>query len=143
MNAVVRQKSDGMVVCDHGLVTRNERSRLLVELCQRNKLCILNTWFKQQNRRVYICKAPGDCNRYQLNYFIVQNRYKNSVKNSHAYPGVDANSDHNMVMMKVRLRLKRPHRTKQRVLWNKEALKNCVTVESFNKEIKQCTGYKM
>ena len=38
-------------------------------------------------------------------------------------------------MMKVRLRLKIPHRTKQRVLWDKEAMKNCETVESFNKEI--------
>ena len=34
MNAMVGQKSDGMVVGGHGLKTRNERSRLLIEFCQ-------------------------------------------------------------------------------------------------------------
>ena len=29
MNAVVRQESDGMVVSDHGLETRNKKGRLL------------------------------------------------------------------------------------------------------------------
>ena len=46
MNAVVGQKSDGMVLGDHGLGIKNERGRLLIEFCQRNKLCIMNTWFK-------------------------------------------------------------------------------------------------
>ena len=118
MNAVVGQESDGMIVDDHSLRTRNERGRLLIEFCLRNKLCIMNTWFKQQKRRVYTWKASGDCNRYQLDYIIVQNRYKNSVINAHAYPGADANFDYNIIMMKVRLHLKRPHRTKQRVLWD-------------------------
>ena len=53
MNAVVRKESDGMVVGDHGLGTRNERDRLSIEFCQTNKLCIMNTWSKQPKRRVY------------------------------------------------------------------------------------------
>ena len=64
------------------------------------------------------------------------------MKNAHAYLGADANPDHNMVMIKVRLRLKRPHLANQRVLWNKEALKNCETVESFNKEINNALAKK-
>ena len=47
-----------------------------------------------------------------------------------------------MVMMKVRSRLKRPHRTRQLVLWNKEALKSCKTVESFKKEINNALAKK-
>ena len=79
MNAVVRQNSDGLVVGNHGLGTRNDRGRLLIEFCRKNKLCIMNTWFKQPKRRVYTWKAPEDGNRYQLDHSIVQNRYKNSV----------------------------------------------------------------
>ena len=71
MNAVVGQESYGMVIGDNAPETRNERSRLLIEFCQRNKLCIMNTWFKQPKRRLYTWKAPGDCNRYQLDYIIV------------------------------------------------------------------------
>ena len=125
--------SGGVVVGGHCLETRNKRGRLLIEFCQRNKLCIMNTWFKQPKWRLNTWKASRDCNRYQLDYIIVTNCYKNSVKNAHAYLGADANSDHNMIMMKVRLRLKRPHRTKKRILWDKEALKNGETVKSFNK----------
>ena len=47
-----------------------------------------------------------------------------------------------MVMMNVSLRLKRPHRTKQRVLWDQEALKDCETVERFNKEINNALAKK-
>ena len=116
MNAVVGKKSDSMVVRNHGLETRNERDKLLNDFCQRNKLCIMNTWFKQPKRRVYAWKASRDCNRYQLDYIIVQNRYKNSVKNAHAYSRADVKSYDKMVMIKVRLILKRSHRKKQRVL---------------------------
>ena len=44
--------------------------------------------------------------RYQLDYIMVRQRYRNSAKNSHAYPGADADTDHNLVMMTVYLTLK-------------------------------------
>ena len=52
-NAVVGQKSDGMVVGNYGLRTKNEGDRLLIEFCRRNKFCIMNTWFKQPKRQSY------------------------------------------------------------------------------------------
>jgi len=52
-------------------------------------------------RRKYTWRAPGDCSIYQLDYTIVSERYKNSVKDTRAYPGADIDSDHNLVMMKL------------------------------------------
>ena len=52
-------------------------------------------------------KRPGDTGRYQLDYILIKHRYCNSVKNSRTYPGADANIDHNLVMAKVKLWLKR------------------------------------
>ena len=49
---------------------------------------------------------PGDIGRYQLDYILVKHRYRNSVKNSRAYPGADANTDHNLVAAKIELKLK-------------------------------------
>ena len=40
--AMMGQESDGVFVGDHGLKTRNERSRLLIEYGQINKLYIMN-----------------------------------------------------------------------------------------------------
>jgi len=75
----------------------------------------MNTWFKNPEIRKYTWRAPGDCNRYQLDYTIVSEQYKNSVKDAHAYPGADIDSDHNLVMMKIRLRMKRPRQGKKRL----------------------------
>ena len=50
---------------------------------------------------------PGDINRYQIDYIMVKNRFKNQVKESRSYPGADIDSDHNLVMMKCELKFKR------------------------------------
>lgn len=55
---------------------------------------------------------------------MVKQRYKNSVKNAHAYPGADADSDHNLVAMKVKLKLKRITKPTQRLKWKLDALKD-------------------
>lgn len=37
-------------------------------------------------------------NRYQIDYIMVKNRFKNQVKESRSYPEADIDSDHNLVM---------------------------------------------
>ena len=89
-----------------GLGKRNERGDMLVDFCKRRNLTIANTCFEHHLRRRYTWKAPGDTRRLQINYIIVRERYKNSVKNAMAYPGADCNSDHSLVVMQAKLRLK-------------------------------------
>ena len=67
---------------------------------------VTNTLFEQENRRRCTWKQPGDTNRYQLNYILVRQRYRNSVKQSSNYTGADVGSDHNLVMMKIKVKLK-------------------------------------
>ena len=53
----------------------------------------------------------------QIDYILVKQRYRNSVKNAAAaYPGADWNSDRNLVMIKVKLTLKS-------VCWGKKVKK--------------------
>ena len=62
--------------------------------------------------------------RYQLDYIIVRQRYRNSVKNSKAMPGADADTDHNLVAMTSQLQLKLIRKKKQATKrWDKETLK--------------------
>ena len=88
-------------VGEFGLGQRNDRGQRLIEFCKQQKLVVTNTCFNQEKRRRYTWKAPGDMERYQLDYIMARQRYRNSVKNSHAYPGADADTDHNLVMMTV------------------------------------------
>lgn len=58
-----------------------------MDFYRRQKMVVTNTRFEQEKRRRYTWKAPGDGARYQLDYIIVKERYRNSVKNSRAMPG--------------------------------------------------------
>ena len=97
---------------------------MLVEFSERRNLTIANTCFEHNLRPRYTWKAPGDTRRLQIDYILVKQRYRNSVKNAAAYPGADCNSDHNLVMMKTKLKLKRLYGGKRIKKWNMEKLKS-------------------
>jgi len=50
--------------------------------------------------------------------------YSNSVRNVKVYPGVDVDSEHNPVVARVAVKLKRILRAKNRVKWNLGKLKD-------------------
>ena len=106
-NAVIGEGRDAREVGEFGLGKRNDRGQALIDFCKRSKLIVTNTWFQHEKRRRYTWKRPGDTGRYQLDYILIKHRYRNSVKNSRTYPGADANTDHNLIVAKVKLRLKR------------------------------------
>jgi hypothetical protein len=46
-NSVVGNKAHHNTVGPFGLGTRNQRSQMLIDFCERNGLVITNTWFKK------------------------------------------------------------------------------------------------
>ena len=105
-NAKVGQVKHTDIVGNHGLGERNERGERLIQFCQRNKLFITNTWFQHPPRKLYTWKSPGDIHRNQIDYIMINQRFRNSVKQVKTYPGTDINSDHNPVVMKIDIKLK-------------------------------------
>ena len=57
-------------------------------------MVIMNTWFKQPLHRLYIWRSPRDIRRNQIDYIMINQRFKNCVKQARTYPGTDINSDH-------------------------------------------------
>ncbi|KAI5715694.1 hypothetical protein M8J77_020891 [Diaphorina citri] len=131
-NSVIGDKADGNVVGEYGLGTRNERGEKLVEFCKEFGFWISNTWFKQHKRRLYTWKSPGDRKRYQLDYILINQRFKNSIKTAKTFPGADIFSDHNLLIAEVRTRLKHIRRKGTSKKWNLEKLKSNES-ESFTK----------
>src|SRR5215471_400986 len=125
-NAVVGEGKEGKEVGKFGLGVRNERGEKLIEFCARRKLIISNTWYKQPYRRRYTWKQPGDRARYQIDYILVKQRYRNSVKCAKSLPGADCNSDHNMVRINMAVKLKRMHIAKKQKKWDLSNLKKKV-----------------
>src|ERR1051325_5203657 len=135
MNAVVGEGRDGMEVGKFGLGKRNDRGERVVEFCKRNKLMITNTWFEQEKRRRYTWKKPGDTGRYQIDYNMVKHRYRKSVKSSWSYPGADVDSDHNLVAMRVQVRLKRIKKGKRQREWDVDKLRT--NEDAFRKSVEE------
>lgn len=113
-NAVVGEGKDGMEVGNFGLGVRNERGQRMVEFCRENGFVVSNTLFENHKRRRYTWTSPLDGNRYQIDYILVQKRYRNCVKNARSYPGADICSDHNLVLAEVCVRLKRTAKGKKK-----------------------------
>ena len=70
-------------------------------------MVIMNTWFQQPLRRLYTWKSPGDISRNQIDYIMINQRFRNCVKQARTYPGADINSDHNPVTIKFKVKLKK------------------------------------
>jgi ribosomal protein L20A (L18A) len=64
------------------------------------------------------------------------------VKNSHAYPGADADTDHNLVMMSAFLTLKNVKRKKIMKRWDRQRLKSRQVEfgEAVDKKLKSATS---
>lgn len=114
-NAKVGNGRDGGVVGEYGLGSRNERGDRFVQFCRGNDLVIMNTFFKLPKRRLYTWRSPADAEHRvvgnQIDFLTIQQRFRNSVKWVKTFPGADISSDHNVLIAKLQIRLKR---TKER-----------------------------
>ena len=70
-------------------------------------MVISNTWFQSRKSRLYTWRSPGDRTRNQIDYICVNERWRNSILDCKTYPGADIGSDHNPVVAKVRVILKK------------------------------------
>ncbi|CAG9828488.1 unnamed protein product, partial [Diabrotica balteata] len=93
-----------------GLGQRNERGDRLEIFAEDNKLVVLNTFYKVPPRRLYTWKAPADkphnVIRNQIDYILVNRRFRNSFKSVKTYPGADIESDHISLVGVIDVRLK-------------------------------------
>jgi len=111
MNAKVGKGIVEHVVGGFGLGVRNERGERLIEFCQEMDFTIMNTFFKLPDRRLYTWRSPADNNnrivRNQIDFVMINRRYRNTVVSCKTYPGADIPSDHNLLLARTKLRLKK------------------------------------
>ena len=115
-NAKIGKGRDGAAVGSSGLGDRNDRGDRLLEFAESEKLSVANTWFKHHNRNLYTWTSPQDGEsivRNQIDYILVRQRYKRSIKNVKTFPGADCDSDHTPVVAKILLKLKKVQKRSQ------------------------------
>jgi hypothetical protein len=58
---------------------------------------------------------PGDIRRYRIDYIVVRKRFRNRIHRCKTYPGLDVNSDHNLLMIKCNVGYKKLTRITQKI----------------------------
>ena len=94
-----------------GLGVQNEAGKRLTEFCQENTLVIANTLFQQHNGRLNTCTSPDDQHRNQIDYILFSQGWRTPIQLGKTRPGTDCSSDHELLIAKFRLKLKKVGKT--------------------------------
>ena len=116
----------------------NDRGLRLLEFARYNSMVIANTLGKHKEKQIMTWSHPNNINQNQIDYILVQNRFRSSIKikGTRAFPKADVGSPHNLVLMSFKLRLqkmKKPEFTRLR--FDLEKLKDPSVIDLFQANI--------
>ena len=77
------------------------------EFFQENALVIANTLFQQPKRRLYTWTSPDDPYQNQIGYILCSQWWRSSIQSAETRQGTDCGSDHELLIAKFRLKLKK------------------------------------
>ena len=110
-NAKVGSQETPGVTGEFGLGIQNEAGQRLTEFCQENALVIANTLFQQHKKGCYTWTSPDGQHRNQIDYILCSQRWRSSIQSAKTRPGADCGSDHELLIAKFRLKLKKVGKT--------------------------------
>ena len=94
-----------------GLGVQNEAGPRLMEFCQENTLVIANTLLQQHKRRLYTWTSPDGQHQNQADNILCTQRWRSCIQAAKTRPGADCGSDHELLIAKFRLKLKKVGKT--------------------------------
>ena len=112
---------------------QNEARQRLIEFCQENALVIANTFFQQHKRRLYTWTSPDGQHRNQIDYILYSQRWRSSIQLTKTRPGADCDSDHELLITKFRLKLKKVGETTRPFRYDLNQIPYDYTVEVRNR----------
>ena len=110
-NAKVGSQETPGVTGKFGFWGQNEAGQRLIEFCQENSLVIANILFQQHKRRRYTWTSPDDQYQNQIAYILCRQRWRSSIQSTKTRPGANCGSDHEVLIAKFRLKLKKSGKT--------------------------------
>ena len=74
-------------------------------------LVITNTFFRQHKRRLYTWTSPDGQHQNQIDYILCSQRWRSSLQSAKTRLGADYASNHELLIAKFRLKLKKVGKT--------------------------------
>ena len=138
-NASVSEKLHG-VVGIHGLEkTTSDNGERLVSFAGANSLCITNTFFPHKHIHQATWYPPDSRRHPSLkDYILVKQRMMPSILDTRVHRGGDMDSDHRLVIMSVRLKLKKKPTEQEKRYFDVELLQEGQPRTDFADTIEKC-----
>ena len=115
----------------HGV--QNEAGQRLTGFCQENTLVTANTLFQQHKRRLYRWTSPDGQYQNQIDYILCSQRWRSSIQSAKIRLGADCGSDHELLIAKYRLKLKKVVKTTRPFRYDLNQIPYDYTVEVRNR----------
>ena len=98
-----------------------------------NTLVIANTLFQQHSRRLYTWTSTDGQHQNQIDCIICSQRWRSSIQSAKTRPGADCGSDHELLITKFRLKLKKVGKTTRPFRYDLNQIPYHYTVEVRNR----------
>ena len=116
-----------------GLGMWNEAGQRLIEFCQENALVIANSLFQQHKRRLYTWISPDGQHQNQIAYILCSQKWRSSIQSTKTRPGAACGSDHELLITKFGLKLKKVGKTARPFRYDLNQIPYDYTVEVRNR----------
>ena len=116
-----------------GFEVQNETSQRLIEFCQESTLVIASTLFQQHKRLLYTWTSPDGQHRNQVDYILCSLRWRSFLQSAKTGLGADCGSDHELLIAKFRLILKKVGKTTRPFRYDLNQIPYGYTMEMTNR----------
>ena len=116
-----------------GLEVQNEAGQRLTEFCQENTLVSKYPLPTTQEKTLHMDITRWCQYWIQTDYILCSQRWKNSIQSAKTRPGADCGSDHELLITKFRLKLKKVGKTTRPFRYGLNQILYNYTVEVTNR----------
>uniref|UniRef100_H3AUZ3 Endonuclease/exonuclease/phosphatase domain-containing protein n=1 Tax=Latimeria chalumnae TaxID=7897 RepID=H3AUZ3_LATCH len=97
-----------------GIGKMNINGQQLHEFCAQDQLCITNSYFAGKDCHKVSWRHPRSGHWHQLDLVIVKRKDLPSVQKTRTFHSADCDTDHSLIISKVKITAKKLHRAKPR-----------------------------
>ncbi|KAI8512774.1 hypothetical protein Bbelb_094130 [Branchiostoma belcheri] len=121
-----------------GIGETNDRGYRLLEFAHSQKLTLANTHHRHKPSRCTTWHSPNGRVHNQIDFILTPRRFKSSINmaQTRTFPGADVGSDHDMVLMNLKLKLRSQKKQKSpRIRYDLKKLQDPAIAADFEAQL--------
>jgi len=117
----------------------NDNGQRLIAFATSNGLTVSSTTFPHKNIHKATWRSPDGETLNQIDHILIQTRYRSTIHDVRSHRGADCDTDHYLVIAKLRSKLKSQSRLKQdkRAKFNLELLRDETVRKNYENEVRK------